>query len=895
MALHKDFPKSPHAIIPPEMRWSPSVEEYDKFPPLVERLRKEVYEWRKCNYEGASDTSKSLLNWWFANEHISESGGHISYFRYYFAQREAVETVIYLYDIAKAKDPNTLIKFSSWQDLSLGMFYETWPRYVIKMATGSGKTKVISLLLAWSYFHKTYEGNSELSRNFLIVAPNIIVLDRLRADFEGLKIFHNDPILPVNGYGGRNWQSDFQTTLHIQDELNVVQPLGNIFLTNIHRVYSGNNSLPSYEDDDTTEYFLGDKPVAKTTDSKIDLGDIVREVDELLVFNDEAHHIHDKELVWFQSIQDIHNHLKPKNKVLSLQIDVTATPKHHNGAIFVQTISDYPLVEAIAQNIVKHPVLPDDASCKKLSEPKSSKYTEKYKDYIHLGVKEWKKAYDENLKLDKKSILFVMTDDTKNCDEVAEYLETTFPELKDAVLSIHTKKNGEISEAQTGKKKKELDKLRKQANEIDKLDNPYKAIVSVLVLKEGWDVKNVTTIVGLRPYDSESKILPEQTLGRGLRLMYGGKDSDIKEKVSVIGTKNFMEFVKSVDKEGVELEYEEMGDHTPPKTPTIVEVDRGNKSKDIAKLNITVPVLTPRNYKKYEDLSLLDPGKFKTKKLSLEKMKSKGKRKIHFNYMAVKEEQPPYSHTTILDDSEVLDYRNIIGFFASTIKKELRFPGGYNVIYGKVKEFIGDYLFEKPVELDDINTILNLSKSDVTRFIIETFIREINILTIKPREQVSSKDPSIKLTDTKPFIVKGKEDMIIIPKKSVFNKSIGDNNLEKEFIAFLENCDDIIAYTKNYINIGINMDYVNKDGDIKNYYPDFLVKKSEDEVYVVETKGREDLNDPLKLKRLKQWCKDMNNQGYKAKYGFVFADQEGFERYRPVDFQGLINTFKEYQ
>jgi type III restriction enzyme len=78
------------------------------------------------------------------------------------------------------------------------------------MATGSGKTKVMSLLLAWSYFHKLYEEDSELSKNFLLITPNIIVLDRIKSDFEGLKIFYEDPILPDNGYGGQNWQDDFQ-------------------------------------------------------------------------------------------------------------------------------------------------------------------------------------------------------------------------------------------------------------------------------------------------------------------------------------------------------------------------------------------------------------------------------------------------------------------------------------------------------------------------------------------------------------------------------------------------------------------------------------------------------------------------------------------------------------
>ena len=157
---------------------------------------------------------------------------------------------------------------------------------------------------------------------------------------------------------------------------------------------------------------------------------IVRDIDELMVLNDEAHHIHDPTLAWFKSIEDIHNRLLQKGAALSLQVDVTATPKHNNGAIFVQTVADYPLVEAISQNVVKHPVLPDAASRAKLQERQSAKYTEKYADYIDLGVIEWRKAYAEHEKLGKKAILFVMTDDTRNCDDVAEYLEGRYPDLQ---------------------------------------------------------------------------------------------------------------------------------------------------------------------------------------------------------------------------------------------------------------------------------------------------------------------------------------------------------------------------------------------------------------------------------------------------------------------------------
>lgn len=121
-------------------------------------------------------------------------------FQYYFSQQEVVETIIYLYDVAKAKDKYDLLRFDSSGAVSAGMFDESWSRFVIKMATGAGKTKVMSLVLAWCFFHKLYEADSALARNFLLITPNIIVLDRIRSDFEGLRIFFKDPVLPDNGY-----------------------------------------------------------------------------------------------------------------------------------------------------------------------------------------------------------------------------------------------------------------------------------------------------------------------------------------------------------------------------------------------------------------------------------------------------------------------------------------------------------------------------------------------------------------------------------------------------------------------------------------------------------------------------------------------------------------------
>ena len=893
MAIHPDFPTSPHEIIDPLLRWYPSDEQlgemgYQKLlPPLVHELRKRVKQWRDSGYDDARDTSIALLNWWFKKERLlPNADGTTSPFQYYFAQREAMETIIYLYDVVKVQDKYDLMRFDSSGAVSAGMFDEEWRRFVVKMATGTGKTKLMSLVLAWGYFHKLYEPDSELARNFLMIAPNIIVLDRLRSDFDGLRIFFEDPVLPDNGYEGRNWKDDFQLSLHIQDEVNITRKAGNIFLTNIHRVYASDDVEPSFEDDNLMDYFLGKKPTGKTTDTKVDLGDIVREIDELVVLNDEAHHIHDPRMAWFKSIEDIHNRLKQKDHFLSLQVDVTATPKHNNGAIFVQTIADYPLVEAITQNVVKHPVLPDAASRAKLSERQSAIYSERYQDYIALGVEEWRKAYTEHEKLGQKAILFVMTDDTRNCDEVAEYLEGTFPEFKDSVLTIHTKRNGEISEASSGKGKEELVKLRKQANEIDGWDSPYKVIVSVLMLKEGWDVRNVTTIVGLRPYSSKSNILPEQTLGRGIRCMYPG--SGAEEYVSVVGTDAFMDFVESIQSEGVELERKAMGEGTKPKAPLIVEVDNENTKKDLDKLDIQIPVLTPRIFRNYQNLDDLRPASFGNSKVEYRQFSEEEKREIVFRDIATGE----ITHTTILDAGAVTDYRSVIGFFTQRIMKDLRLVSGYDVLYGKMKEFISLHLFDKEIEIDDLNTLRNLSELEATRTVIETFKKQINDLTVQDKGDAQIKD-YIKIRQTRPFVVK--DQGYILPKKSIFNKIIGDSHLELEFARFLDDCEDVISFVKNYMAVHFRIDYVNADGDISNYYPDFIVKKSEKEIFIIETKGLEDLDVPLKMARLKQWCADINQAQREIVFDYVYVDEESFHEYSSSSLKQLVNTFREYK
>ena len=893
MALHPDFPVSPHAILDPSVRWFPADEALREksmeqlMPPLVPGLRKHVKEFRDRNYEGATPTSRSLLTFWFKEPHlIAKADGTSFEFQYYFAQREALETIVYLYDVLQAKDKYDFMRLAPEAPLSAQLFPEDWQRYVIKMATGAGKTKVLSLALAWSFFNKTYEPDSRLARNFLVIAPNIIVLDRIYKDFKGLDIFWHDPVIPDNGYDGQNWRDDFQLTLHVQDEVRVVRPTGNIFLTNIHRVYAGDDIPPSADDENTMDYFFGPRPTGATTDSTVDLGMIVRDIDELMVLNDEAHHIHDERMAWFKSIQDIHNKLKQKDDALSLQIDVTATPKHNNGAIFVQTVSDYPLVEAISQNVVKHPVLPDAASRAKLEERHTAKYTEKYADYLDLGILEWRKAYDEHERAGRKAILFVMTDDTRNCDDVAEYLRSSCPELSgDSTLVIHTKKNGDISESTSGKAKEELEVLRKQANEIDSWESPAKAIVSVMMLKEGWDVRNVTTIVGLRPFNSPSNILPEQTIGRGLRKMYPG---DTEEEVSVIGTEAFMAFVESIQAEGVVFERKAMGEGTDAKAPLVIEVDQENEKKDLEALDIELPILTPRIYREYKNLSELNVSGFGHQRVLYQQFSEEQQREIVFKKMTTGE----IDHTIVLDTAGIADYRSVIGYFAQTVMKELRLVSGYDMLYPKVKSFVRDELFGETVELENPNTIRNLSELVATKTVLDTFKKAINDLTVRDKGDAEIRD-RIKLRDVRPFVAKNQP--YLVPKKSVFNRIIGDQGFELSFASFLENCDDIISFAKNYLAVNFKLDYVKANGDISNYYPDFIVKVNPELVVIVETKGREEIDLPQKMARLKQWCEDINRVQDGVVYAFLYVDQEGFEKYDAHSFIAVLESFREFK
>jgi type III restriction enzyme len=331
-----------------------------------------------------------------------------------------------------------------------------------------------------------------------------------------------------------------------------------------------------------------------------------------------------------------------------------------------------------------------------------------------------------------------------------------------------------------------------------------------------------------------------------------------------------------------------MGEGTGTKAPLVVEVDKENVKKNIDDLDIEIPLLTPRVYREYKNLIDLDPGALGHERVLYLEFSEEEQREIVFKDITT----GAVSHTTVLDTAGIADYRSVIGYFARTIMKELHLVSGYDVLYGKVKAFVQNELFDRKVDLESPNTLRNLSEIIASKTLIETFKKAINALTIRDKGDAEIRD-TIKLRQTRPFVAK--EQGYLVPKKSVFNRIIGDSQLELQFAAFLEDCSDVVSYAKNYLAVHFKLDYVNADGDISSYYPDFMVKLPDRRIVVVETKGQEDLDVPLKMARLGQWCKDINRAQTDIKYEFVYVDEESFKKFKPASFRQLLDGFTEYK
>ena len=201
-------------------------------------------------------------------------------------------------------------------------------------------------------------------------------------------------------------------------------------------------------------------------------------------------------------------------------------------------------------------------------------------------------------------------------------------------------------------------------------------------------------------------------------------------------------------------------------------------------------------------------------------------------------------------------------------------------------------MFGRSVALEDPNTLRNLSELAAIKTVFDTFKRAINELTVRDKGSAQISE-TIKLRNTRPFAVK--DQPYVAPKKSVFNRIVGDRQLERDFAVFLENCPDVLSFAKNYYAVNFKLDYADADGEIANYYPDFIVKLTDGSIVIAETKGREDTDVAPKMHRLAQWRDDVNKIRHDVSYDFVYVDEDNFRTYNPRTFQQLLEGIPRIQ
>lgn len=820
----------------------------------VPAIRESVKGWRAAGYKDITVTTRELLNFWFRTDHVLPNGNS---FRFHTAQREAIETLIYIYEVAKVKNRKELLeKFAfTLKDLRLPP-YDEFARYCLKMATGSGKTFVMCMSIVWQ-FANYLRGEKGYANNFLILAPNVIVFDRLKTDFESGYVFRTLPFIPKHLLW--LWDMDY----YMRGDTERSHSQGAIYLTNIQQFYERGTRSKNEEPDVMTAMLGSILPAQKTEITDFDER-IAKREGLLMVINDEAHHTHEEDSEWNNTIRKLHI-----QKPIAAQLDYSATPRYSKGSLFAWTIFDYPLKQAILDRIVKRPI----KGISKLEESKSTVASVRYSGFLTAGVERWRE-YSVQLKpLKKKPILFIMMNNTEEADDIGDWMRTKYPKEfgGEKTLIIHTDKSGEVS-------KKDLDTARKTARDVDHDKSPVNVIVSVLMLREGWDVQNVTVVVGLRPYSAKANILPEQTIGRGLRLMFRNMTDGYTERVDIIGNKAFMEFVEDLEKlEDLKFETFQIGKDK----LKILTVHPEEKKKEF---DISIPDISPllsRKKSLTEEITAIDVMKFNINKLPLKGKEITDTKKFIYEGRDILTDEKLLEREYTIPQAQTAE--EVIGYYARRITQNIKLPSQFAVLAPKVRDFFERKAFGQTVDLNDPVVIKAISSNIASYVVIKEFEKALRELVVEQKEpQLLSENRF--LSSTPPFPTSKK---VFEAKKTVFNYTPCDNEYEYEFAKFLDKSEDIISFAKLPDQFGFCIQYTDTLANIRNYFPDFIALHVDGSRWIIETKGREDVEVKLKDNAAINWC-NTATELTKENWNYLKVLQKEFEALHPDNFEELL-------
>jgi type III restriction enzyme len=866
--------------------------------------------------ESVTPTTRELLTYWFSESHTT-----IREVNFHEGQRQAILNAIYLHEIIKA--PNI---FAAYQAIAPDLLMDkgmdlsalqqekyAHPKYCVKMATGTGKTWVLSALLLWQYLNAKHQEAGNFTKNFLLVAPGLIVYERLLDAFLGKE--------SETGEG-----RDFATSdLHKMQELFLPEQYrpevfgfvqaavvakeeigkksvgdGMIAITNWHVLVCAEEEMAeeiteSHADMEPDQILRGIPRPGKSTGNDLDVLDApsggevlnyLRSIPDMMVFNDEAHHIHEAkkkgqviEVEWQKSLTFIAE-TKLEHFV---QVDFSATPYNQMGKdkiYFPHIIVDFELKTAIRKGLVKTLVLDRrkeiaalelDFKAERDENNNVIGLSEGQRVMLRAGLEKLHILEDEFLRvsLEKKKYpkMLIVCEDTDVVPFVHEFLLTEGM-VEEDVLEIHSDKKGEVGVA-------EWQEIKNRLFHLDSHEQP-RVVISVLMLREGFDVNNICVIVPLRK--SQSGILLEQTIGRGLRLMWREPEfQDEKEEnrrrllVEKTSPKNYFDILSIVEHPAFLKFYEEL----------MKEGLIGTDDHDIkAGENVTGNIITVglrAGYEKYdfrfpiivrEAEEIMSNPEIKPESMAalewpplaqLKKMAGQGETFIAEEVTQGTRFGDYHIQSGVMSATSYNDYiarlvNRVSIMFREPISKrshalsKTKYPLlqiNLAVFAGVIDNYIRHYLFHEefnPFADENWRVLL-------VEHVANHIIKELAVAVLKMQETKVLNTSEVLYRNVSEIAqIRIREDFAIEAAKTIYEKTTYPSNkggLEKSFIEFADRCANVQAFVKllPYAHSFIRLRYIKEDGLAAYYFPDFLVRCANGQVYMVETKAEDQLMD----------------------------------------------------
>jgi type III restriction enzyme len=916
-------------------------------------------------------TTAELLKWWFQADYCAMRS-----FNFHAGQRQAILNVIYAHEVLGVTSLRGLYEQVAPEDLLEGgrllevdQAKHRHPKYCLKMATGTGKTWVLQALLVWQLLNKLAEPNDKrFTKNFLLVAPGLIVYDRLLDAFSGKlrggeRDFATSDITQYADLFIPEMHRDtvfrfVQTNVCNKENIGSQATSGGLIaVTNWHLLAEAGEEL---NEDDAIETPGADIDPIKVLNALLPLTpgratgnaldvldrryarggvlDFLADLPDLMVVNDEAHHIHElkkegeqTEVEWQKSLSKI----AEKKGARFLQLDFSATPYNQIGtgtktrkAYFPHIAVDFDLKAAMRQGLVKSLVLdkrkeigalPLEFKAERDAEG-NAMLAEGQRVMLRAGLSKLKKLEADFARIAPQRYpkMMVVCEDTTVSPLVAQFLMDEGLHA-DEVMAIDSSKKGEL-------KPDEWAKVRERLFDVDKHQTP-RVLVSVLMLREGFDVSNICVIVPLRT--TGAQILLEQTIGRGLRLMWrDGEYSDIKEEnrarihngqepnsmidvLSVIEHPAFQSFYDELMQEGL-AGWTERGDENGSSIGDLISVGlvEGYQEYDFA-----IPFILSEDDEELSVLNVAVEGIAKFNSYTQQQLKDMlGKGDVFASH--------DVQSGTRFGDYRVqggvmtaTGYNEYLSRMTARLSQVLNQPltaktgGGvakfpYLQIHtvGLVQaldDYIRQHLFGEPFNpLVDENWRL-LLLDPLLQHIIRVFAEAI--LSAEESEQISGFEVAQRyLSEVEKLPMR--DEFSIPTRKCIYERQpfpSRNGGLEKAFMEWAQKDALVQAFCKinETKHSFCRLRYLKDDGLPAMYSPDFLVK-TDTAIFLVETKAQKDVrsaNVQRKLKSAAAWCERVNTLKAEDRMGrewhYVLLGETQFYEWRDKA-AGMVELLK---